>query len=122
MGRADVAADGIPHLGCLPNFLNRPGEMPRLIADHDWSATLGPIEDWPVSLKTTVGLLINSPVPIVLLWGADGVMIYNDAYSVFAGGRASASTGQQGAGRLARGRRLQRQRHEGRIGGGHVGL
>jgi two-component sensor histidine kinase/PAS domain-containing protein len=26
-------------------------------------------------------------VPIVLLWGEDGVMIYNDAYSGFAGGR-----------------------------------
>ena len=26
-------------------------------------------------------------MPIVLLWGEDGVMIYNDAYSVFAGGR-----------------------------------
>jgi hypothetical protein len=24
-------------------------------------------------------------VPIVTLWGDDGVMIYNDAYSVFAG-------------------------------------
>jgi PAS domain S-box-containing protein len=30
---------------------------------------------------------LQSPVPIVLLWGEDGVMIYNDAYSVFAGGR-----------------------------------
>jgi PAS domain-containing protein len=38
-------------------------------------------------LKTTVGILLRSPVPIVLLWGPDGIMIYNDAYSVFAGGR-----------------------------------
>ena len=30
---------------------------------------------------------MRSPVPIVMLWGEDGVMIYNDAYSVFAGGR-----------------------------------
>ena len=33
------------------------------------------------------GFLVRSPVPIVMLWGVDGVMIYNDAYSVFAGGR-----------------------------------
>ncbi len=26
-------------------------------------------------------------MPIVLLWGPDGIMIYNDAYSAFAGGR-----------------------------------
>jgi hypothetical protein len=63
------------------------GRMARRIAAHDWSATLGPIADWPRSLQTTVGLLIHSAVPIVLLWGDDGIMIYNDAYSVFAGGR-----------------------------------
>ena len=38
-------------------------------------------------VKTTVALILQSPVPIVTLWGEDGVMIYNDAYSVFAGGR-----------------------------------
>ncbi|HYX63117.1 MAG TPA: ATP-binding protein [Burkholderiales bacterium] len=55
---------------------------------HDWSATpLGPAERWPQSLRTTVAILLRSPVPIVLLWGPDGVMLYNDAYSVFAGGR-----------------------------------
>ena len=31
--------------------------------------------------------MLLSPVPIVMLWGEDGYMIYNDAYSVFAGGR-----------------------------------
>ncbi len=61
--------------------------MARRIAEHDWSRSLGAVSAWPESLKTTVGLLIHSPVPIVLLWGEDGVMIYNDAYSVFAGGR-----------------------------------
>jgi PAS domain S-box-containing protein len=61
--------------------------MAQRIAAHDWSASLGPIETWPASLKTTVGLLTHSAIPIVLLWGADGIMIYNDAYSVFAGGR-----------------------------------
>jgi PAS domain S-box-containing protein len=63
------------------------GEMARHIAEHDWSASLGPIETWPVSLMTTVAFLVHSPVPIVLLWGEDGIMIYNDAYSVVAGGR-----------------------------------
>ncbi len=64
------------------------GELGALIRALDWSATsLGPIADWPQSLKTATGLLLLSPVPIVLLWGEDGIMIYNDAYSVFAGGR-----------------------------------
>ena len=69
------------------SFLAKEGEMPRRIAEHDWSSSLGPIEAWPASLKTTVGLMVHSPVPMVLLWGEDGIMIYNDAYSGFAGGR-----------------------------------
>ncbi len=32
-------------------------------------------------------MIMLSPVPIVMLWGEDGYMIYNDAYSRFAGGR-----------------------------------
>ena len=64
------------------------GENGALIRALDWSNTsLGPISEWPESLKTTVSILLRSPVPIVLLWGPDGIMIYNDAYSVFAGGR-----------------------------------
>ena len=64
------------------------GEMGALIRLRDWSDTgLGPISGWPQSLKTSVGILLRSPVPIVLLWGPDGIMIYNDAYSIFAGGR-----------------------------------
>jgi hypothetical protein len=68
-------------------FLAGGGELGRLIAERDWSATLGPVSDWPQSLKTAVGIVLHSPVPIVLLWGLDGIMLYNDAYSVFAGGR-----------------------------------
>ena len=63
------------------------GEMAARIAAFDWSSSLGPPAHWPQSLKTAVGLLIHSPLPIVLLWGEDGIMLYNDAYSGFAGGR-----------------------------------
>jgi PAS domain S-box-containing protein len=72
----------------LLNFLNTGGETASLIRSFDWASTpLGPIAQWPESLKATTGFLVRSSVPIVLLWGADGIMIYNDAYSVFAGGR-----------------------------------
>ena len=64
------------------------GELAALIRRFDWAATgLGPLSSWPQSLKTVTETLLHSPVPIVLLWGPDGIMIYNDAYSVFAGGR-----------------------------------
>lgn len=69
-------------------FLQGGGACADLIAAKDWAATsLGPIETWPSSLKNATALLLRARVPIVMLWGRDGVMIYNDAYSGFAGGR-----------------------------------
>src|ERR1700754_32752 len=69
--------------------------MAALIRDRDWSSSLGPIGAWPPSLKTSVGLLVHSPIPIVLLWGEDGIMIYNDAYARFAGQRHPALLGSK---------------------------
>jgi len=69
-------------------FLSHNGEMARLIATYNWAGTsLGAIGRWPQSLKTSISLMLQSPVPIVSLWNEDGVMIYNDAYSEFAGRR-----------------------------------
>lgn len=64
------------------------GEAGNLIRRFDWAGTsLGELASWPRSLLTVTNMLLLSPVPIVLLWGEDGIMIYNDAYSVFAGNR-----------------------------------
>ena len=74
----------------------RGGETGRLIADRDWSGTaLGPITHWPPSLNTALAVLLMSPIPIVMLWGDDGIMLYNDAYSAFAGGRHPAILGSK---------------------------
>ncbi|MFL9839402.1 PAS domain S-box protein [Sphingomonas sp. ST-64] len=72
----------------VPAFLSDGGEMGRRIATFDWGATrVGPIEGWSPSLRAIVAFLIHCPVPIVMLWGEDGNLIYNDGYSVFAGDR-----------------------------------
>lgn len=69
-------------------FLAKTDPTSRLVLNYPWeSTTLGPIDGWPSVLKTTVALIMSSPVPIVTLWGEDGYMIYNHAYSFFAGGR-----------------------------------
>jgi hypothetical protein len=71
-----------------PELLRGGGQTGELIASFDWSRTpLGPIEGWPQSLRTATAILLHSPVPLVMLWGEHGIMIYNDAYSVFAAGR-----------------------------------
>ncbi|KAA6178004.1 ATP-binding protein [Pseudomonas veronii] len=64
------------------------GEMAQRIRAFDWSHTdLGPLDRWSTSLACTVQMMLASPVPMVMLWGPAGYMIYNDSYSVFAGGR-----------------------------------
>jgi hypothetical protein len=62
--------------------------MAGRIRAFDWSTTeLGDIDAWPRSLGSSVQMMLASPLPMVMLWGRAGYMIYNDAYSVFAGGR-----------------------------------
>jgi PAS domain S-box-containing protein len=64
------------------------GEMAERIRAFDWSATeLGPIDRWQQSLVAAVQFVLGSPLPLVMLWGKQGYMVYNDAYAEFAGGR-----------------------------------
>lgn len=64
------------------------GECGQLIRAFDWSATsIGPISGWPQWLRTSVDICLRAPIAIVMLFGDDGVLIYNDAYATFAGHR-----------------------------------
>jgi hypothetical protein len=56
--------------------------MGQRMRAHDWAASaLGPVADWPQSLKTMVSACLNSPVLATVLWGPDLRMLYNDAYA-----------------------------------------
>jgi PAS domain S-box-containing protein len=62
------------------------GEAGELVRQFDWSKTsLGPISAWPQNLRIKVNSIVNSPIPQVLMWGDDHVMIYNDGYIEIAG-------------------------------------
>lgn len=64
------------------------GEVANLIRNFNWSRTsLGPIEQWPQCLIMAVNMVLQSPVPLMILWGTGGYMLYNDAYSAIAGKR-----------------------------------
>ncbi|MBP9234615.1 MAG: PAS domain-containing protein [Hyphomonadaceae bacterium] len=64
------------------------GECGRLIRKYDWSQTrLGPISKWPQWMRTSVDICLQAPIAIVMLFGPEGVLIYNDAYAAFAGQR-----------------------------------
>ena len=84
-----------PVVAITHTFLRGGGEMADRIAAHDWSVTpLGPLEEWPASLRTAVALMLRSDLAITLLWGEAGIMVYNDAYGRFAGGRHPGLFGQ----------------------------
>ncbi|KAF3935300.1 hypothetical protein ABW19_dt0205912 [Dactylella cylindrospora] len=53
----------------------------KVIRDYDWASTsLGPIEDWPLPLRTTVVTMCASCFPSALYYGPDLVLIYNDPF------------------------------------------
>jgi CheY-like chemotaxis protein len=52
----------------------------------DWSRTaLGARDGWPACLRLTVDILLNSPLPMLLMWGRQQIMVYNDAYATLIG-------------------------------------
>ena len=56
--------------------------MGALVRGMDWSATsLGPTSAWPQSLRSALGIMLESRAQIVMFWGSDLVAIYNDAYA-----------------------------------------
>lgn len=75
-------------------FLSEGGEIASLIHQFDWAKTsIGPLSNWPYCLKSIVSIILRAKVPMILMWGADGVMIYNDGYAAFAGQRHPVSLG-----------------------------
>lgn len=70
------------------------GTAAGIIRSKDWSQTpLGPIEHWPVSLKNTLNLILNSPESMYLLWGPELVFFHNDAYTPILGPRKDNAIG-----------------------------
>lgn len=66
----------------LPDWLRGGGAMADRIRAVDWAATpLGPLEGWPQSLRTVVNLMLSSPGVMSLVWGPEGIHLYNDACS-----------------------------------------
>jgi PAS domain S-box-containing protein len=61
--------------------------MGRRIRAHDWSRSpLGPLGAWPDALRVAAGLVVDSCLPMTVLWGRDLVQAaYNDAYADLAG-------------------------------------
>ncbi|HEY1044397.1 MAG TPA: ATP-binding protein [Telluria sp.] len=71
-----------------------PGGMADLVRRYAWETTpLGPVDAWPVALRTTVDLILGSSFPMFVAWGSAHTVIYNDAYVPILGSRHPAGIG-----------------------------
>jgi len=75
----------------MAKWLDGGGLMAERIRNHDWAATtLGPLQHWPDSLKTSLALCLASRFPQAVLWGPDLLTLHNDAFSQILGQKPSA--------------------------------
>ncbi|MGY1723966.1 PP2C family protein-serine/threonine phosphatase [Blastococcus sp. SYSU DS0533] len=73
-------------------------DLQRMVLEHDWAGTpLGPQRDWSPTLRTAVSICLNSRFPMLLMWGPELVMVYNDGYAPILGGRHPAALGGRAA-------------------------
>lgn len=57
------------------------GEMGALMRSYDWSKTpFGAVSAWPQSLRTALRICLDSRFPIVIWWGPELRLLYNDAW------------------------------------------
>jgi two-component sensor histidine kinase len=67
-------------------FLDGGGFMGELMKRHDWSRSpLGAPASWPDTLKTTIATCLSSRFPMVIWWGPQLCMLYNDAWQPILG-------------------------------------
>jgi len=62
-------------------FLKNNGEIGELILNNNWCNTsIGPIQNWPLSLQITLYNVLHSRFPMFLFWGEEFLCFYNEAF------------------------------------------
>jgi PAS domain S-box-containing protein len=70
----------------LERFFPGDSELATRMRALDWSQTdLGSPQTWSESLRVAVSLCLTSRIPIVMYWGTNFTVLYNDAYISFLG-------------------------------------
>jgi two-component sensor histidine kinase len=78
-------------LDSLPAFLTGGGRAADAIAEFDWAGSpLGPMERWPQSLKTALGMMLSSSFPKAIVWGPKLITFHNDAFEPILGDKPPA--------------------------------
>jgi diguanylate cyclase (GGDEF)-like protein/PAS domain S-box-containing protein len=72
------------------DFSSGGSDMGTLLRSIDWGLTeLGPIEQWPQSLRTAVSIMLDSKHPMFIAWGPSLICLFNDAYRPILGAKAA---------------------------------
>ena len=65
----------------LDACLDDGGDAGALLRSIAWDQhPLGPVAGWPITLRTTVGIMLASRFAMRVLWGPELFMLHNDAY------------------------------------------
>jgi two-component sensor histidine kinase len=74
-----------------PLFAGIGGQMAARVRSFDWaSRPLGPLSDWPVEVKSAVGVMLESGFPTAIVLGPSFVTLYNDAFLPILGAKPDA--------------------------------
>ena len=76
-------------------FLAGGGHVGAQMRAQDWSSSpLGPPAAWPQSLRSVVGLLLQSQFPMFVAWGPELGFLYNDSYAEILGAKHPLALGR----------------------------
>jgi len=68
-----------------------------ILRSLNWRETpLGSVDGWPQSLRTSISICLNSAFAILVWWGPELVMLYNDAYAPIISSKHPRALGARG--------------------------
>ena len=84
----------------IESVLGGGGQMGERMRALDWSTTaLGPLEQWPQSLRISVRIVLGSGYPMTIYWGPEYTLLYNDAATTRDGNKAPGGIGPMASGK-----------------------
>lgn len=73
------------------------GGVGLLMRSFDWSTSgFGSVQNWSQVLQLSINLCLNSRFPLILWWGPDLLMLYNDSYTEHLQGKHPSALGRSG--------------------------
>ena len=80
MARQTVDDGRVASCAAATRIFPGPGEMCARCREFDWPSTpLGPADGWPSHLIVAAQLVVGAGLPMALLWGRTGILLYNDS-------------------------------------------